>query len=64
MVTEKDLYTGLQFIAGTSTIFTLDLENFNNVTWETSKIHYKIREICSYFNNRSWKIINQTYELW
>jgi len=67
MVTEKDLYTGLQFkFKHENIIYTLDLTKYENVTWEKGKIttHISIQSMCNNINNGCWILINKVYELW
>ncbi len=69
MVTEKDLYTGLQFkhIKDKNTIYNLNLTQYENICWNEGSVNYSIQNICDNINKGVWKIINlfnKIYELW
>ena len=75
MITEKDLFTGLQFQSRNGdTIYTLNLDVFDNVTWKSymngkesiDGTNYSLKEICDFINNDILIIINKNkmYELW
>ena len=71
LVTEKDLYTGLQFkYENIGTLYTLDLNSNNNVTWELNYqiigTSYTLENICRNINSGAWVIQNREYihECW
>jgi hypothetical protein len=69
MVTEKDLYTGLQFkhIKDKNTIYSLDLTKQENIIWYNGDVRFSIQAICDNINSGVWKLvkpINKIYETW
>lgn len=66
MITEKDLYKGLQFKGGES-VYTIYNNECTQIKGDNIYNGYSKKEICQYINQGSWilmKPINKIYELW
>lgn len=70
MITENDLYTGLQFkYKGIGTLYTIELGERVNVFWidknnYRESTYYSVKEVCNNINEGSWIIKEIIYELW
>ena len=66
MITEKDLYKGLQVKSSTS-IYTIYNDECTKIKGNVIYSGYNKKDICKYINDGDWIIINpinKIYELW